>query len=51
MEVKECNHLKEGIGIDKEFVKARKSENEGKFVCLGKKFFSKRALAMKKFRT
>lgn len=41
MEVKQCNHLKEGIGIDKEFVKARMKENESKFLCLGK-FFSKK---------
>lgn len=36
MELKQCSHLKEGIGIDKEFVKGKKSENGCKFVCLGK---------------
>jgi hypothetical protein len=45
MELKQCTHLKEGIGIDKDFVKAKKSENGSKFKCLGKfiqkKFFSK----------
>lgn len=36
MELKQCGHLKEGIGIDKDFIKAKKSENGSKFKCLGK---------------
>lgn len=36
MDTTQCCHLKEGIGIDKDFFKARKSEKDGKFECLGK---------------
>lgn len=37
METKQCSHLKEGIGINRDFLKARKSDKASKFQCLGKK--------------
>lgn len=37
MEVKKCSHLKDHLGIDREFLKNRKQERkESKFECLGK---------------
>lgn len=39
VDIKQCSHLKEGIKIDREFIKSRKSEKESKFDCLGKIFF------------
>lgn len=35
MEGKQCTHLKDGVGIDRDFLKAKKTEND-KFECKGK---------------
>lgn len=41
MEAKNCIHLKDGIGIDKEYLKLQKPVRkvESKLECLGKRFF------------
>jgi len=41
MEAKNCIHLKDGIGIDRNFLKMQKMMKrvENKFECLGKIFF------------